>query len=164
MKLSTPFGEIAVLIDDVEIEYSFKELKPFSSCPDVNGRYIIEIDFEPDGEEHSISCMFSDYVKDIEVDFESGENLECCSFFIHDVKMSIGVVGDDWYSPYTGKRESKFDFDVDYLENGMAYHILPFTKTAKYLFGLSWIQPCNEQNDVQTWFGADPSYYKAGYM
>lgn len=57
MKLSTPFGEIAILIDYVEIEYSFKELKPFSSCPDVNGRYIIEIDFEPDGEEHSISCM-----------------------------------------------------------------------------------------------------------
>ena len=78
--------------------------------------------------------------------------------------MSIGLAGDNWYSPYTGKRESKFDFDVDYLENGMAYQILPFTKTAKYLFGLSWIQPCNEQNDVQTWFGADPSYYKAGYM
>ena len=163
MKLVSPFGEISILIDDVEIEYTFKQLKPFDNCPNVNGRYIIEIDFKPDGKEHNISCVFEKVPKDMETDFESGENLECQCFLYDDTKMSIGLEGDNWYDPVTNKRESNFDFDVDYLKDGMAYLILPFTKTEKYLFGLAWIQPYNEKNDVQTWFGADPFYYKKGY-
>lgn len=163
MKLSTPFGEISILIDDIEIEYSFKKLKAFKNCLNVDGRYIIEIDFKPDGKEHNISCVFEMGLKDMETDFESGENLECQAFCFNDIKMSIGLEGDNWYDPDTNKRESNFDFDVDYLNNGMAYLILPFTKTEKYLFGLSWIQPYNEKNDAQTWFGADPFYYKNGY-
>ncbi len=162
MKLVSPFGEISILIDDIEIEYTFKELKPFDNCPDVNGRYMIEIDFKPDGREHSISCVFEKVSKDMETDFESGEDLECQAFMIDDIKMSIGLVGDNWYNP-DGTRESEYDFDVDYLCNGMAYLILPFTKSNKYIFGICWISPYNEKNDAQTWYGADPFYYKRGY-
>lgn len=57
MKLTSPLGEISFFIDDNEIEYIYKALKPFESCPDINDRYIIEIDFMPDGKKHSISCV-----------------------------------------------------------------------------------------------------------
>lgn len=163
MKLTSPLGEISFFIDDNEIEYSYKALKSFECCPDINGRYIIEIAFMPDGKEHSISCVISNSNKIAETDFESGEYLECQAFYSDNIKISIGLEGDNGYDPDTGRRESEFDFDVDYLNDGMAYSILPFTKTQKYLFGISWLSPYNEENDVQTWYAADPFYYKKGY-
>lgn len=162
MKLSTPFGEASIFIDDKEIEYNFVKLKPFKNCPDIDGRYVIEIDFKPDGKEHKISCEISNIDSNFETDFESGERLECRSFYSGNIKMSIGCEGDNWYDP-DGTRDSLYDYDVDYLDNGMAYSILPFTKTEKYIFVLSWILSCNNENDVQTWFAADPFYYKKGY-
>lgn len=56
-----------------------------------------------------------------------------------------------------------YDYDTDYLENGMAHIILPNTKTEQYTFGASWIDDVgwddiiDNQNDrdTQTWFGAD---------
>ena len=163
MKLTSPLGEISFFIDDNEIEYSYKALKPFESCPDINDRYIIVIEFMPDGKKHSISCVISNSNKIVETDFESGEYLECQAFYSDNIKISIGLEGDNWYDSDTGRRESEFDFDVEYLNDGMAYSILPFTKTQKYLFGISWLSPYNAQNDVQTWYAADPFYYKKGY-
>lgn len=37
MKLLTPFGEISILIDGIEIQYNFKKLQTFENCPNVNG-------------------------------------------------------------------------------------------------------------------------------
>ena len=97
MKLVSPFGEITVLIDGRETEYTFKELKPYKNCLDVDGRYIIEIGFKPDGREHNIACVFNEIPTDMETDFESGENLECRAFICDNAKMSIGLEGDNWY-------------------------------------------------------------------
>ena len=55
------------------------------------------------------------------------------------------------------------DYDYDDLfekRNGVyinAYVIIPFTKTSHFVFGVSWLNDCNSENDHQTWFGADPT-------
>ena len=66
-----------------------------------------------------------------------------------------------------GKRVSDdydYDYDVEYLENGMSYLILKKTKTMRYVFGIAWIDDvgwddADEECDrnIQTWFAADPA-------
>ena len=33
------------------------------------------------------------------------------------------------------------------------------TKTTKYVFGIAWIENVTTENDVQTWYGADPTLF-----
>lgn len=33
------------------------------------------------------------------------------------------------------------------------------TKTDRYVFGVAWIENVTDDNDVQTWFGADPTMF-----
>lgn len=78
--------------------------------------------------------------------------------------MSIGLVCESGY--IDGIRISdEYDYDADYLENGMAYLINPHTKTSRYVFGIAWIDNVSwddssgleSQRDAQTWYGADPT-------
>ena len=71
--------------------------------------------------------------------------------------MSIGVECEQGSLEY-------YDYDADYLVNGMSYQILPNTKTKRYAFGIAWIDnvDCddtgdNNDRDTQTWFAADPT-------
>ncbi len=160
-KIITPMGEIKILIDDVETQYAPLKGAPIENlCPDVIGRYQIEIQFLPDGKEHTISCVFPQD-KSIKGYVESGENLECQGFYNNNgIKLSIGTEGEA--SIYTD-----YDYDIEYLENGMQCIILPDTQTQKYVFGISWINniDIDDQSeemiarDTQTWFGADPSLW-----
>lgn len=117
----------------------------------------IEITYVPDGNEHDIACIFEP-VCGYKSFWESGERLECQGFYNDNrYKISIGVEGD------IGSDE--YDYGVDYLENGMSYHVKNGTKTKNYVFGISWIDnvgwddPIEEDNnrDIETWFGADPT-------
>lgn len=133
--------------------------------PDVKNRYQIVVQYVPDGKEHSLSCVFSPtclYQKG----FESGERLECQAFYsTQRIKMSIGLECEAGY--IEGVRVcDAYDYDADYLDNGMAYIIIPETKTTKYVFGIAWIDDVgwddsidDEHNrDAQTWFAADPTF------
>lgn len=165
--LLTPFGEIKILVDEKPIPYSVQEGRKLEGlCPHVLGRYQIVIQFVPDGREHTISCVF-DFDQSYEKTTESGERLECQSFYNDQrVKMSIGLEGETWS---LGSRdlsdEYRYDYDVDYLKNGMAYLIKATTKTKQYVFGLAWIDGVDwndsiddcDNRDVETWFGADPT-------
>lgn len=53
------------------------------------------------------------------------------------------------------KSVSGYDYENEYLDNGVEYVILPFTKTRRYVFGIAWIEGAVGERDVQTWFGAD---------
>ena len=160
MKLITPLGEITVLIDGNELEYSYKKLKSFKSCPDVKDRYAIEIDFLPDGMVHSIACVLSDLDERAKLNVESGEHLECVSVIFEDIKLSVGLEGDDLHMP-DGTRISSYDYDIEYLKDGMAYTVLADTVTEKYVFGIAWLSPFCADNEIQTWYAADPTCYKA---
>ena len=163
-KLQTPFGEIDIMIDGVAIPYEAKEGSRLEGlCPNVLGRYQISVTFVPDGKEHEISCTFSPsfpYNRGI----ESGEDLECQGFYGNDrVKMSIGLEGETEYTPDGQRVSDRFDYDEDYLENGMAYLILEGTKTERYTFGIAWIDDvgwhdADDERDTETWFAADPNF------
>lgn len=163
----TPFGEIKILIDDEPVDYFAQEGRKLDfMCPDVLGRFQIKVQFIPDGKEHTIACIFesnSPYNRS----HERGERLECQGFYNNQrFKMSIGVECDNDYIDEI-RLSNIYDYDTDYLENGMAYIILPNTKTEQYTFGVSWIDDVgwddiiDNQNDrdTQTWFGADPLNY-----
>ena len=153
-KLSTPFGEIAILIDGKPVLYSAQEGRKLDVlCPHVLGRYQIGVPFISDGEKHTIACIFKSDCS-YERTPESGERLECQSFYNDSgFKMSIGLAFDE------------YDYDADYLENGMAFLIDANTRTERYVFGISWIDNVsrddqmddNGDRDVETWYGADPS-------
>ena len=46
-----------------------------------------------------------------------------------------------------------YNYDVEYLENGMRYIILPITTEKEVIFGVSWMSNYDDDNEVQTWFG-----------
>lgn len=157
-QLLIPFGEISLLFDGVSIEYNAIELnKDDVLFPDVSGRYKIVFKYESDNANHSLACVINGIDLNI-IDFgpESGERLEAQAFYGDSSKLTIGAEGDSYY--LNGVRFGEYDYDVSSLDNGIEYNILPATKSNDFVFGVSWITPYNEKNDVQTWYGADPTY------
>ncbi len=43
-----------------------------------------------------------------------------------------------------------YDYDNDYMVDGVSYLILEETKTTRYVFGVAWIENVTAENDVQT--------------
>lgn len=145
--LQTPLGEIIVSIDNKPVQYEAKIEPPDKACPDLNGRYSITVEFAPDRQEHTVSCRIKGHVPDERDDIETGERLELKSFYAGNVKLSIGMEGED-----LGIR-TEYDYDTGYLDDGVQYEIRSFTRTGKYVFGIAWISNFNDENE---WFGADP--------
>lgn len=154
--LTTPLGKIEILIDKKPISYFASERKTSSLCPDLAGRYTIEIKFIPDGKSHEIECLIKDYHVSSLDGIESGERLELKSFYFDSWKMSIGMEGDSGYLT-DGTRIGSYDYDNEYVENGVKYVTFPDTETNVFVFGIAWIDNVNNKNDVQTWFGANPT-------
>ena len=67
--------------------------------------------------------------------------------------------GDAGYYSDGTRVSEVYDYDNDYMEDGVSYLILKETKTTKYVFGVAWIEKVTTENDVQTWFGADPTLF-----
>ena len=160
--LLTPFGEIKILIDGKEVPYLAQKGGNLDGlCQHVLGRYQITVSFNPDGKDHDIACVFEPSCS-YERTPETGERLECQSFYNdRRFKMSIGTEGEQGIY----KNFDEYDYDIDYLENGMSYHIETSTKTNSYVFGISWIDgvgwhdPIDEYDnrEIETWYGADPT-------
>ena len=163
-KLLTPFGEIKILIDGQPIPYlAQKGRKLDGLCPHTLGRYQITVQLIPDGKEHNIACIFEP-ICSYNRSPEGGERLECQGFYNDQrFKMSIGLECEAGY--IGGVRASDgYDYDAEYLENGMSYLIETDTKTKSYVFGIAWIDnvgwddPVDDNSrNVETWFGADPT-------
>ena len=89
-------------------------------------------------------------------------HFECQSFYNNfGLKMSVGCIGEhEDYDALT----TEINYDVEYLENGIEYHIYPDTKTSEWYFGIAWIDNVvindesdkNIDRDCQTWYAADP--------
>ena len=96
--------------------------------------------------------------ENIDDDFvETGDNLELKSFVKNNIKLSIGMEGDSGYFSDGTRISDYYDYDNDYFDNGVSYQILKNTQTNKYVFGIAWIVDQRPDNEVQTWYGADPS-------
>ena len=162
-KLITPFGEIKNLIDEKPVPYFVQEGRKLEGlCPHVLGRYQITVPFIPDGKKHTIACVFEP-VCSYEKTPEGGERLECQSFYNNQrFKLSIGIECEAGY--INGIQASEYDYDAEYLENGMVFLIDANTKTERYSFGIAWIDnvgwddPIGDNGrEVETWYGADPT-------
>lgn len=152
--LQTPLGEIIVTIDNKQIQYE-PEIEPQNkSYPDLNGRYSITVNFEPDGKQHTISCRIKGHHPNKKDDIETSERRELKSFYNGKTKLSIGMENDGL------DRESEYDYDTDYLDDGVSYEVRTFTRAKKFVFGIAWISNSTDENENQTWFGADPSYFE----
>lgn len=168
MELITPLGAIKVLLDGEPIPCSVTKLEPLEAfCPDIAGRYKIEVDYIPDGKRHLISCCLypTQLIKGY---FESGERLECYGYYNEDekIKVSIGIEAATEYvfndKGQLFRDNDEYDYDGNFVEkDGVFYNsyaLLPFTKTTHYVFGIAWIFDCTDsKRDTQTWFGADPT-------
>lgn len=158
-KLITPLGSVTIYDNDVEIEYNAIKLdNNIRLLSEINGRYKIVVEYESDNLSHLICCVICDMDCSQTKSYpESGERLECQAFYKDKIKLSIGIECDTGYLN-TGERIGSYDYDSIYLDNGIGYSILPTTKSHKLIFGIAWINECTDENDVQTWFGADPTY------
>ena len=156
--LVTPFGRVVLLYDGRPILYYPHEVVTDDHCPDVNGRYKITFDYICDQGTHKLSCIVDIYgIDGVQVERESGECLEALAFYIDDKKMTIGVYGEEpGYVDGVINREHDFGYDVAYVDTGLVYEIKSSTESGAFVFGISWIYPCTEENDHQTWFAADP--------
>lgn len=159
--LSTPLGDIEIYIDNEKEEYTVKNIGASERlCPDISGRFGIEILYEPDGKQHTISCRIKKYHASSRDEIEPGERLELKSFYRENTKLSIGMEGDAGYYSDGTRDSDVYDYDNDYMEDGVSYLIMEDTKTTKYVFGIAWIDNVTVENDVQTWYGADPTYFR----
>ena len=160
--LSTPLGDIEIYIDNEKVEYTVKNIGASERlCPDISGRFGIEILYEPDGKQHTISCRIKKYHASSRDEIEPGERLELKSFYRENTKLSIGMEGDAGYYSDGTRDSDVYDYDNDYMEDGVSYLIMEDTKTTKYVFGIAWIDNVTVENDVQTWYGADPTYFRS---
>lgn len=154
--LLTPFGEIEVLIDGVIYDYIAEEL-PIDSVfyADLDGRYLITINYVPDGERHVIECKIKNCDKDVYRESQNGEMLESLYFSKGKINLSIGTEGETLCDD---PEYNLNDYDIEYLEYGMSYIIEKSTKTSCFRFGIAWLLNAKDEYDCQTWYGSDPSY------
>ncbi|WP_052129865.1 hypothetical protein [Ureibacillus sinduriensis] len=150
--LVTPLGNIKVYVNNEGVDFTAIKLVNDLHFPnsDIKGRFLIQYEYRNDYKHQEITCCIPSL--NVEGVIESGERLEAISFYKKDIKLTIGV---DW--EFTDYPEY-IDFSGDYLNNGIQYVTFHNTADRKFSFGVCWIQPCTEENDIQTWFGADPSF------
>jgi len=153
--ITTPLGNIEIYIDNKHVCYNAVMCNNDKMCMSLNGRYKLCIGYSPDGKSHEIVCVIKNYKPSKQDGIECGERLELKSFYYKASKLSIGMEGDSGYLP-DGTRISEYDYDNEYVNNGVKYVVFPETKTKVYVFGIAWIDEVNDENDVQTWYGADP--------
>jgi len=147
--LITPLGAIKLFVNDEEVEFTAIKLDLESHCRDVNGRYLIQYEYKSEMMNQDIKCCIPSL--DIEGEIESGESLEAISFYRNDVKLTIGMEGQ-----FTDDVKC-IDDGGNYLSNGIQYVTDHTTSDRKFYFRVCWIHPLSEDNDIQTWFGADPT-------
>lgn len=154
--LNTPFGPVLILLDGRALAFAAVPAAPDPrTCPDIGGRYFIRISVLPDGRPHTLCCVLPELPRRAQSEPEPGDRLALCSWYTDGYKLSVGTEGEE------GRFSQPFDYDISYLAAGMAYLILPETKTQSFSFGIAWISGVPEPDadnprDVQTCFAADP--------
>ena len=151
--LTTPFGNIQITMDGKPVAYTFVPVPNAQSFPDVDGVYLLKFDYLSDGSPHKLCCLLED--ASVTGDIESGERFEAISFYCNAGKITIGCEG--WFGC---PEEHGYDYDGSYLPDGLEISITAQTVSKPFLFGVAWLTHCTGENDVQTWFAADPSITK----
>jgi hypothetical protein len=168
--MHTPFGDIVLSVDGVEIDYVPNQLESHDNIfPDLSARYSIVVPYRKSDGIKRISCWLRKFQNvDFEASSDAGERLEEMAFYSDTTKMAIGAFGDFGYSDEDSfiltdhAKSYGFDYIGAYIENGVEYHICEETAEQASIFGISWITPYigedgPDDNDYQTWYGSDPA-------
>lgn len=148
-KIISPFGTIKVFLDDEPLWFLYRSIDPVDGLfPDADATYRISVDVDLDGKEHLLKMQLCDC--EVSGDPESGERLEAISFYSGKGKITLGC-----YASFGDYEDYDFDYDGCLCPDGIEVGIFPSTKTHTFKFGICWLNECTEENDVQTWFGAD---------
>lgn len=150
--MNTPFGTIRVLWDGEPMVFKNIYIDPDEReryFPNVDQVHRITVNIEPDGKEHTLEFVLADC--EAEGEPETGERLEAVSFYPNKGKITLGC-----YASFGDCKDYDFDFDGILAKDRIEISIFPTTTTKQFFFGVSWVECCTKENDVQTWFGADP--------
>nr|WP_086350816.1 hypothetical protein [Enterococcus sp. 9E7_DIV0242]OTP10532.1 hypothetical protein A5888_003830 [Enterococcus sp. 9E7_DIV0242] len=101
--LKTPLGELEIFVNDEKIAYSFRELSNKNRLFTVDKRY--EIIVRPSKSPLRV-CINLANQKKVEMEIETGEDLELFSLYSKNLKLSIGT------------KENPRGFTFSYLTNG----------------------------------------------
>ena len=74
-------------------------------------------------------------------------------------RILIGMKGESGYYGDGICVLDIYDYDNEYMEDGVLYLVMKETKTTTYVFSIAWIESVTTENDVQTWYGADPTLF-----
>lgn len=90
--MTTLLGDIEICIDGKTIKYTAQNMGVMDRlCLDVDGRFCIKVEFVPDGERHTISCIIKSHIPSDKDGVESGEQLALKSFYKGHSKLSDSV-------------------------------------------------------------------------
>lgn len=156
--IHTPLGEIEVKVDGEEANCVLRKLSVDEHCPELDGRYAILVDDIVDRYEHTVSCCIKRYRKTKNDFIEPGERLDLKTFCKGSVRLSIGMfsdIQDEWGE----SADPAGNYWTEYLNNGVQYHLVPGKSHTVLPFGVAWLDHGNQENDVQTWYGADPTIW-----
>ncbi len=157
--LETPLGAIVVCIDGNAVPYAYETApREDEHFKELTGRCFIDIDFIPDGHRHTIACLVDapeSPMDDIDV---AGSVASKC-FYHNNTKLSIAVKGNA--SDFDASMRD-FGACCQFLINGIAYEVQPTAKATRFTFGVAWMIGYTAENEMQTWYGADPIYRETG--
>lgn len=145
--METNLGKIEILINGRGVKYDCIELNNQGYCFTVEKRFKLVCDIPKEYENNiDIRCVIK--LKDdilVESGSETGENLALLSFYWDNYKLSIGTKGD-----LKG---------VKYIYEKNALRLVTAENLGKIIFYIAWIDKSKpEQEDICTWFAADPAY------
>ena len=149
--LYTPMGFVEILLDGKPVSFSNLSIDPDEKrFPDVDATHRLAYNYEADGKSHTLHFRIKDCK--LEAEPETGELLEAVSFYKDNGKLTLGCIAS--FGDY---EDYNLDYDGTLCSDGMEIYITATTKSQTFKFGVCWIKVCTDENDVQTWYGADPS-------
>lgn len=154
--LSTPLGNLNIYLDGKKVPFDLqRKANDEKYFPDIDACYLLEWEYHSDFKEHKVQCVIEN--PNIEAESETGAELEAVAIYSGALKLTMGLTGDFGWPP---ESDDDFDFSGSFLRNGIEVDILKTTKTQTLMFGVAWIDGYTDDNDVQTWFAADPLTHK----
>ena len=149
--LYTPMGFVELLMDGRPVSFLDLSIDPDEKrFPDVDATHRLAYEYEADGRSHTLHFRIKDCK--LEANPETGELLEAVSFYKENEKITLGCTAS--FGDY---EDYNLDYDGSICGDGMELYIAATTKSQTFKFGVCWIKECTDENDVQTWYGADPS-------
>ncbi len=141
-RVSTSFGELFLTLDGKTQNFRYFAVDPEKPFADVSGVYKIEYDFKADGGKHEIKLLLDN--PECNAYSDTGERFDAISANIGDGRITLAFIEPE-----------NFDFEIEFMKNGIILRSNENTSSQTLKFGVCWIDKLPSADDIQTWLGAD---------